>query len=65
VLPPPVVPTTVLPAPDSAALRRLWQQAHTAYVLGRWGQAEALLAQVAALNPQYEDVQTLWRLVVG
>ena len=60
VLPAPVVPTTVLPAPDPAALRRLWQQAHTAYVLGRWEQAEALLAQVAALNPQYEDVQTLW-----
>ena len=47
------------PPPDHTALRRLWQQAWQAYLLKQWVQAEELLSRVAALNPQYEDVQTL------
>ncbi|MEI6181285.1 MAG: bifunctional serine/threonine-protein kinase/formylglycine-generating enzyme family protein, partial [Chloroflexales bacterium] len=47
------------PPPDPALLRRLWQQARQAYVLKEWLQAEKLFTEVAALNPQYENVQTL------
>ena len=47
------------PPPDPAALRQLWQQARQAYLLKQWAQAEELLTRVAALNPQYEDVQIL------
>ena len=47
------------PTPAPIALRDLWQQANLAYVLEDWAQAEALLTRIAALNPQYEDVQRL------
>jgi formylglycine-generating enzyme required for sulfatase activity len=62
----PAAPTEVLsqdsahapPTPDPAALTRLWRQARTAALTQQWAQAEMLLAQVAARNPTYQDVQT-------
>ena len=60
-------PTVALrtPTPNPGALRRLWQQARTAEELGQWEQAEALLAQVVALDPAYQDVQTRLAKVRG
>ncbi len=41
-------------------LPTLWQAALAAAAKGEWAHAERLFAQVAALKPQYEDVQTRW-----
>jgi formylglycine-generating enzyme required for sulfatase activity len=45
------------PKPDPTRLARLWQQALSAYVTRRWEDAERLLDEVAALDPNYRDVQ--------
>ena len=47
------------PPPAPIVLRDLWLEATQAYVLEQWAHAEALLTQVAALKPDYEDVQSL------
>ena len=47
------------PPPAPIVLRDLWLKATQAYVLEQWAHAEALLTQVAALKPDYEDVQSL------
>ena len=48
-----------MPSPPAVALDKLWLEAYEAYVFEQWAHAEALLIQVAALKPDYEDVQEL------
>jgi CHAT domain-containing protein len=49
--PPPPRPPNNLPTIDRDALKRLWQQALTAFFTKDWERAEVLLAQVAADDP--------------
>jgi hypothetical protein len=55
--PAPVRPAGPPTGGDRVALKRLWQQAMTAFFTKDWAQAEVLLTQVAANDPDYEDVQ--------
>ena len=55
----PPLPPSPPPLSDTTVLRRLWQRARQAYLLKQWAQAEVLLTQVAALKPDYEEVQKL------
>ena len=57
---PALPPAQAVPPPPAvpARPRRLWQDALAAAAKGEWAHAERLFAQVEALNPQYEDVQT-------
>lgn len=41
----------------SSSLQQLWRKALTAFFAQQWAEAEALLAEVQALQPGYEDVE--------
>ncbi|HEU5012548.1 MAG TPA: hypothetical protein VFT66_08390, partial [Roseiflexaceae bacterium] len=42
----------------SSSLQQLWRKALTAFYAQQWAEAETLLAEVQALQPGYEDVES-------
>jgi hypothetical protein len=53
-----ISPQAEVAAADVASLKRVWQQALTAFYTQEWDQAVMLLTRVANIDAAYEDVQS-------